>query len=218
MNFNKSLCVSLFLLLFFAGFAAKSFAQERARVIQEQNTQKTYSSQRIPAKNSPKIRQLSSNNTLVIQNPPPLVKKTVSSQPTNAALGSYISRVSYSAVFNQRLFFAIKDRFGIPYRYGSTGPNTYDCSGLVWSVFHDAGYDFERSSARTLWQNSEPVAGDDRYKFGTLVFFNRLGHIGIVADENGFYHASTSQGVTYSKFEGYWEKRIVGFRRFPIIK
>jgi len=37
--------------------------------------------------------------------------------------------------------------------------------------------------------------------------------MGIVADENGFYHASSSKGVTYSPFKGYWENRITGFRR-----
>ena len=45
---------------------------------------------------------------------------------------------------------------------------------------------------------------------------NGLGHMGIVADENGFYHASSSKGITYSPFKGYWEKRIVGFRRLPV--
>ena len=39
--------------------------------------------------------------------------------------------------------------------------------------------------------------------------------VGIVADENGFYHASSSKGITYSPFKGYWEKRIVGYRRIP---
>jgi peptidoglycan endopeptidase LytE len=107
----------------------------------------------------------------------------------------------------------IQSRLGIPYRYGSTGPNRYDCSGFVWAAFHDAGIDFERTSARSLWASSEPVSGDDRFKFGTLVFLNRLGHIGIVADENGFFHASSSKGITYSTFKGYWENRIVGFRR-----
>ena len=48
------------------------------------------------------------------------------------------------------------------------------------------------------------------------MFFNRLGHMGIVVDKNGFYHASSSKGVTYSKFKGYWSKRIVGFRRVPL--
>jgi hypothetical protein len=64
---------------------------------------------------------------------------------------------------------------------------------------------------------SEPVTGDERFKFGTLVFLNGLGHIGIVADENGFYHASSSKGITYSPFKGYWEGRVVGFRRLPAV-
>ena len=75
---------------------------------------------------------------------------------------------------------------------------------------------FVRSSARSLWSASEPVAGDERFRFGTLVFLNGLGHMGIVADENGFYHASSSKGITYSPFKGYWEKRIVGFRRLNL--
>jgi len=73
---------------------------------------------------------------------------------------------------------------------------------------------FTRTSAHSIWDASVPVEGEERYKFGTLVFFNGLGHIGIVADDKGFYHASSSKGITYSTFEGYWEKRIVGFRKF----
>jgi cell wall-associated NlpC family hydrolase len=108
---------------------------------------------------------------------------------------------------------AIEDRLGIPYRMGSEGPNRYDCSGFVWSVFQTAGVPFERGSARTFWSQFEPVDGDERFKFGTLVFFNHLQHVGIVADEQGFYHASSSKGVVYSRFGDYWSKRITGFRR-----
>jgi cell wall-associated NlpC family hydrolase len=108
---------------------------------------------------------------------------------------------------------AIQQRMGIPYLYGSSGPNRYDCSGFVWAAFLQAGMPFERTSARSLWQMSETVTGDERFKFGTLVFFNGLGHMGIVADAEGFYHASSSKGITYSKFAGYWGKRIVGFRK-----
>ncbi len=118
--------------------------------------------------------------------------------------------------FNQRLQQAIDEKIGIPYRYGSTGPNSFDCSGLVWSVFQSAGTIFERTSAGYYWQKFESVSEDEKFKFGTLVFFNKLGHMGIVADENGFYHASSSKGVTYSPFAGYWGKRIVGFRRIPL--
>ena len=125
-------------------------------------------------------------------------------------------RMAYSSNVTSAIIRGIQSRLGIPYLYGSTGPNRYDCSGFVWSVFRDAGLEFTRASARSLWSASVPVTGDDRFKFGTLVFMNGLGHMGIVADENGFFHASSSKGITYSPFKGYWEKRVVGFRKLPV--
>jgi len=206
MNFCKYLCLSV---LFTLIFSADAFSQERPRIVQTQPTE----SQPI---NSPPVQTLRrptlTNQIVIAQNNQPLVKKTASSQPVKPLLT--VSAVkNYSPIFSQKLFSAIQTRIGIPYHYGSSGPTSYDCSGLVWSVFQESGFSFERSSARTLWQNSLAVEGDDRYKFGTLVFFNGLGHIGIVADDKGFYHASSSKGVTYSTFDGYWGKRIVGFRR-----
>lgn len=149
-----------------------------------------------------------------VNNQTSFVKKTVSSTPTNPAANNYAA--NQFLFFKQRLQTEMDARLGIPYHYGSTSGNFYDCSGLVWSVFQAAGIKFERSSARTYWQEFEPVFGDDRYQFGTLVFFNNLGHVGIVVDENGFYQASSSKGVTYTPFAGYWENRIVGFRRVPL--
>jgi cell wall-associated NlpC family hydrolase len=110
---------------------------------------------------------------------------------------------------------AIEERLGTPYRMGATGPNRFDCSGFVWSVFQQAGVGFERSSARSLWQEFAPPAEGEQFKFGTLVFFRNLRHVGIVADANGFFHAS-SHGVVYSRFNDYWTKRLTGFRRIPI--
>ncbi len=206
MNFCKPWCFSVSFVLI---FAAAAFSQQRPRVVPNQPNPE---SQPINQPTNRTARKPALTNRIVIQNPPALVRKTISSQPTN--LTSSINNVSsYSAGFNQKLLKAIQIRVGIPYIYGSSGPNAFDCSGLVWSVFLDAGFSFERTSAKTLWQNSVPVEGDDRYKFGTLVFFNKLGHIGIVFDDSGFYHASSSQGVTFSRFDGYWAKRIVGYRR-----
>jgi cell wall-associated NlpC family hydrolase len=234
MKFGKSLSVCLSFVVFSITFAVNINAQERSRIverksneIESQNYQQDYpptsttdiqqQSITLPTKTS--RRPMLTNNIVVADSAKtyqPLVKKTSSSKPTNPIPSNYVAKSSYGNVFNQRLLQAIQTRIGIPYRYGSDGPTSYDCSGLVWSVFGDAGFSFERTSARTLWQNSEPVEGDDKYKFGTLVFFNGLGHIGIVADANGFYHASSSQGVTYSTFGRYWGKRIVGFRRMSI--
>jgi peptidoglycan endopeptidase LytE len=143
-----------------------------------------------------------------------LVKKTADSRPVSAMIPAAARISRYSSLTTAAMANSIQSKLGIPYLYGSTGPNRYDCSGFVWAVFSEAGMGFTRQSAAGLWNASTPVEGDDRYRFGTLVFFNGLGHIGIVADANGFYHASTSKGVTYSTFTGYWEKRIVGFRKF----
>ncbi|RIJ93035.1 MAG: hypothetical protein DCC44_07175 [Acidobacteria bacterium] len=172
-----------------------------------------------PVQRTTSSRPTLSNPIIVVKPQPaaPLVKKTASSRAVNNYTSALVAgRTAYSASVSDMIYQGIMARWGIPYRYGSTGPNTYDCSGFVWSVFNDAGINFTRVSARSLWAQSEPVYGDDRFKFGTLVFLNGLGHMGIVADENGFFHASSSKGITYSPFKGYWENRIVGFRRLPV--
>jgi peptidoglycan endopeptidase LytE len=149
-----------------------------------------------------------------LENEPVVISEAdADSEPTAEAPARTGFRLSG---FKLSLLNAIEDRLGTPYRLGSTGPTRFDCSGFVWDVYRTAGVDFERESVRSLWSHFAPVTDDEKYKFGTLVFFNNLGHVGIVADENGFYHASTSRGVVYSPFNEYWSKRIVGFRRVPL--
>jgi peptidoglycan endopeptidase LytE len=118
--------------------------------------------------------------------------------------------------YQQMLSTAIEVRLGSPYRWGATGPSSFDCSGFVWSIYQSAGLGFERASARTLWSRFAEPDLEEQYKFGTLVFFSNLAHVGIVADEHGFYHASRHHGVVYSPFNEYWVKRIDGFRKVPV--
>jgi peptidoglycan endopeptidase LytE len=118
--------------------------------------------------------------------------------------------------FEPNLMAAIDQRLGSRYRWGATGPDRFDCSGFVWSIFQATGITFERASARNLFARFAPPPDEDNFKFGTLVFFSGLSHVGVVADEHGFYHASRRQGVIYSEFNEYWLKRIDGFRRVPV--
>lgn len=117
--------------------------------------------------------------------------------------------------FEPLLLAAIDQRLGARYRWGATGPDRFDCSGFVWSIFQATGIKFERVSARHLFERFEPAPVEEQFKFGTLVFFSNLTHVGVVADEHGFYHASRRHGVIYSEFNEYWLKRIDGFRRVP---
>jgi len=118
--------------------------------------------------------------------------------------------------FQPLILAAIDQRLGSRYLWGATGPSRFDCSGFVWSIFQSAGINFERGSARTLWARFPAPATEEQYKFGTLVFFSGLAHVGVVADEHGFYHASRHHGVIYSPFNDYWVSRIDGFRRVPL--
>ncbi len=118
--------------------------------------------------------------------------------------------------FEPLLMAAIDERLGSRYRWGATGPTRFDCSGFVWSIFQATGINFERASARNLFIRFQPAPAEEQFKFGTLVFFSGLTHVGVVADEHGFYHASRRQGVIYSEFNEYWLKRIDGFRRVPL--
>ena len=132
-------------------------------------------------------------------------------------LGPSISSPSTGFIkFEPLLLAAIDQRLGSPYRWGATGPNRFDCSGFVWSIFQASGITFERVNARNLFARFQPAPIEEQFKFGTLVFFSNLTHVGVVADEHGFYHASRRQGVIYSEFNEYWLKRIDGFRRVPL--
>jgi cell wall-associated NlpC family hydrolase len=138
------------------------------------------------------------------------------SKPTIDLAPSSGSSSSGFIKFQPLLMAAIDQRLGTPYRWGATGPDRFDCSGFVWSIFQATGINFERASARNLFARLQPVPVEEQFKFGTLVFFSGLAHVGVVADEHGFYHASRHHGVIYSEFNEYWLKRIDGFRRVPL--
>jgi len=118
--------------------------------------------------------------------------------------------------FELKLLSAIESHLGAAYHYNTTGPDTFDCSGLVWRAFNDIGVNFQRGPARSYWGAFEAPQESEKFKFGTLVFFSGLRHVGIVADEKGFYHSSRHHGVIYSPFNDYWLSRIDGFRRVPL--
>ncbi len=106
-----------------------------------------------------------------------------------------------------------------PYRYGTTGPNSFDCSGFTSFVYKKFGYNLSPSSAGQEIQVKRTVRRQEDLEVGDLVFFEgrshngRVGHVGIVSEtkKNGkfkFLHASTSYGVIYSSSdEPYYKAR-----------
>lgn len=128
-------------------------------------------------------------------------------------------------------------KLGCRYVYGTQGPNTFDCSGLVYWIYHtQLGYTLGRT-ATAQWQNGIQISFDMSHpgralKPGDLVYFrtspgsSSIGHIGIYvgATYNGkdtpygefsFIHASNSTtGVIWGNLNtDYYRSRIYGARR-----
>jgi cell wall-associated NlpC family hydrolase len=66
---------------------------------------------------------------------------------------------------------------GKPYEYGGTGPNGYDCSGLVWAAYRKAGITLPRTTEEMLASNM--FGRTSRPNPGELAFFGS-GHVEFV--------------------------------------
>src|SRR5689334_11481300 len=75
---------------------------------------------------------------------------------------------------------AIERNLGRPYVWGATGMKSFDCSGFIWRVMYENGILIKRTTARKLYMTLPKATTEDQSKFGTLIFFDDLKHVGIV--------------------------------------
>ena len=105
---------------------------------------------------------------------------------------------------------------GVPYVFGGTSSNGFDCSGYVQHVFAMLGKHIPRT-ADAQYYAGKRVAGASMAP-GDLVFFQTYAsgpsHVGIYLGNDRFVHASSSRGVTVSSLhESYWSARYLGAKR-----
>ena len=80
---------------------------------------------------------------------------------------------------------------GKQYVVAGTGPNAFDCSGLVYYVFNQAGIKVPRLTSDTYYSNYPKVSRAE-LKPGDLIV--SPGHIGIYVGNGQMVHASTPRG------------------------
>ena len=80
---------------------------------------------------------------------------------------------------------------GKPYRYGGADLHGFDCSGLVFYIYHQLGIELPRSAAEQQ-RYATKISRDDLQP-GDLLFFRinrrRISHVGIYVGDNRFVHA-----------------------------
>lgn len=110
-----------------------------------------------------------------------------SSNKDNQSIGQKIANLAKSLV-------------GSSYVFGSTGPNSFDCSGLIVYVYKKMGISLPRTSQSQAYVGKR--VKKDELQPGDLVFSNTYGslsHVGIYIGNGKFVHAAnSSSGVTIS--------------------
>ena len=106
----------------------------------------------------------------------------------------------------QKIVKTAKQKLGSPYRYGKSGPNSFDCSGFVYYVFKKIGIGIPRTSIEQ--SKTEHKLKRNELKVGDIVVFDtyhrgHVNHSGIYLGNGNFIHATSGKAfrVTISNLD-----------------
>jgi cell wall-associated NlpC family hydrolase len=148
-----------------------------------------------------------------------VVSATMPSGTTMASCAAAAAAVPLGQAPNQTVATAIayaEQQLGKPYQWGGTGPDAFDCSGLVMMAYRAAGINIARTSEQQ-W-TTEPHVRPSQVRPGDLVFFAGVdgtptspGHVGLVVG-NGQMIEAYAAGVPI-RVASYINRNPVGFTR-----
>jgi peptidoglycan DL-endopeptidase CwlO len=129
-----------------------------------------------------RVADLIDGVTADMQKVTPTVEARVATVANKTALLSPAAR--RQAVVSNAL-----SKLGKPYRWGASGPNAFDCSGLVKWSFGSAGRALPRSS-RAMAGVGTPVAKANLQPGDLVFFYKPISHVGIYIGNGKMVHAS----------------------------
>ncbi len=112
------------------------------------------------------------------------------------------------------------DLRGVPYRWGGSSENGFDCSGFVYFLLREQFglKNLPRRASEQYYEMGTPVDKED-LRVGDLVFFTTYkpgpSHVGVYIGDGKFVQASSAGGkvMVSSMSEGYYKRRFIGARR-----
>ena len=146
--------------------------------------------------------------------------KKGSSGSSSASSSSSAESSGNSSV--DRMIEIAHTQIGKPYSYGSSGPNSYDCSGFVYYSLKNSGVAASRLSSAgystvSRWDTIKDV---NALQPGDLVYFRSdkspsVGHIGIYLGGGSMIHSAPSSGgvAVSSMSSGYYARNFLGAKR-----
>lgn len=113
----------------------------------------------------------------------------------------------------EKLINHSKKYLGKPYRSGAVGPDSFDCSGYVYTMYRESvGIQLPRM-ASAMYQKSRKI-DDSEISKGDLLFFKttssgNISHVGIYIENGKFIHSASDgpeTGIIISTIKsGYWK-------------
>jgi cell wall-associated NlpC family hydrolase len=119
------------------------------------------------------------------------MNRTTAALVTAAALGAslLLAAPAHATTAQTTALSAARSQLGDPYKYGGTGPNSWDCSGLTQYAYGKAGKKLPRT-AQQQYNAIKHIAPADR-QTGDLIF---IGY-----GSKNIYHAGVFAGVRGGK-------------------
>lgn len=100
-------------------------------------------------------------------------------------------------------------QIGVPYRYGGSTTQGFDCSGLVQYAYAYAGKRIPRTTAEQ-WRQLTPISSN-KLRVGDLLFFRidgKISHVGMYLGDREFVHApSTGREVSTASLDSDYYRR-----------
>jgi cell wall-associated NlpC family hydrolase len=104
---------------------------------------------------------------------------------------------------------------GIRYRSGGASLSGFDCSGLTQWVYRSVGVSLPHYSA-AQWRYGRRVSRR-ALQPGDLLFFSRLGHVGIYLGHGALIHAPHPGAVVrFARLTGWFSSHFAGARRLRV--
>ena len=131
--------------------------------------------------------------------------------PTDSTMTPHDANATPQTILNEA-----QKLLNTPYIWGGYKVDGVDCSGFIYYVFNQAGYEMKRLTSEGYYSRSyyvnDPQPGD-------LVFFENtykagISHVGIYLGNQQFIHAGDTK-VEISRLDNsYWNSKLDGFKRF----
>ncbi len=126
------------------------------------------------------------------------------------------TRVSGAGNTGEKAAAYALQQVGVPYRYGGSGPDGFDCSGLVQYSYSRAGLSVARTTAQ-LWTTTRAVDRQE-LQVGDLLFFRfngKMSHVAMYIGGQRFVHApSSGKAVTVASLNtAYYQEAFMRARR-----